>query len=212
VDLGRSEAVPGGLQTPRTIAPATRVPGSSRGGHARHRSRNARCLLSGVPARDLSRQVAARWRRCGYAPEGQRNRHRLVPACSGARAPLAGEDRRLVRVCPRVVSRLQKSASVAKAQRSAYPVATGRVDGGPAGRSERVATGPKASRPCRAVAKPRSGGSPEPGARKGAAGRGTLPHGRHPGPLIPHAPLHAGGRAAVLAALTRGQRASAGVG
>jgi hypothetical protein len=48
---------------------------------------------------------------------------------SGARAPLAREGLRLVWVCPCVVSRLQKSASVAEAQRSAYPVATGRVDG-----------------------------------------------------------------------------------
>jgi len=42
------------------------------------------------------------------------------------------------RVCPRVVSRLQKSASVAEAHRSAYPVAMGHVDGSRAGRSERA--------------------------------------------------------------------------
>jgi len=57
----------------------------------------------------------------GNVSVGQRNRHRLVPVSSGAKAPLACEDRTLVRVCPRVVSRLQKSASDAQVQRSVSP-------------------------------------------------------------------------------------------
>jgi len=114
-----------GAHTSRTVAPATRVPGAPRGGHARHRSRKAYRLLSSVSARGLLRQVVARRPRCGNASKGQRNRHRLVPARSGARAPLACEDRGLVRVCPCVVSRLQKSASVAKANEKRVPGGNG---------------------------------------------------------------------------------------
>jgi len=98
------------IQTRRRIGPATRVPGTPRGGHARHRQERAARLRSSVPARDLlrprkrnatceSRRVRVAARRPTVRQRtgcGQRNWHRLVPACSGAKAPLACEDRWLV--------------------------------------------------------------------------------------------------------------------
>jgi len=66
----------------------------------------------------------------GDAQGGQRNRHRLVPASSGAKAPLACEDRRLDG-CARASIRLQKSANVAQVQRSVLPVGNGTRGRGP---------------------------------------------------------------------------------
>ncbi len=152
-----------------------------------HRSRIALRLLSNVPARELLR--------AGHGSQAKRwaKTHRMANAAgigwcrsnSGARAPLAREGLRLVWVCPCVVSRLQKSASVAEAQRSAYPVATGRVDGSQGRDRPRKGQEPvaKASMVCIAVAKPRGRRRPEPGARKGAAGQRPLLYGRHLGPF-----------------------------
>jgi len=98
------------IQTRRRIETATRVPGTPRGGHARHRQERAARLRSSVPARDLllprkrnatceSRRVQVTARRPTVRQRigsGQRNWHRLVPASSGAKAPLACEDRWLV--------------------------------------------------------------------------------------------------------------------
>lgn len=73
----------------------------------------------------------------------QRIERPTQPASVGAGAQRSESSSRVRgskarRVCPRVVSRLQKSASVVEAQRSAYPVATGLVDGSLAGRPERA--------------------------------------------------------------------------
>jgi ATP-dependent Lhr-like helicase len=203
VDLGRGEAVRGIFLIPRTIAPATRVPGASRGGHARisFATRASPSLeRSGPPT------VSCRWwlagPRCGNASKGQRNRHRLVPARSGARAPLACEGRRLAgcaRASYRGCRSRQASSRLREArtrwQRDSW---TGAWPAGPKGH-----VGEKASATCPAVAmtadqvKARAGRSKE---RRGA--KVLDPYGRHPRPLHPHVPLHAGGRAAVLATLT----------
>jgi len=66
--------------------------------------------------------------------------------------------------------------------RSAYPVATERVNGSPANGFERH-VGEKASRTCLAVAKPCGRRRPEPDARESAAGQRSLSYGRHLGPL-----------------------------
>jgi hypothetical protein len=112
----------------------------------------------------------------GNVRAGRRSRHRLVPVSSGAKAPLACEDRKLVRVCSRVVSRLQKSASDVQVQRSVSPGGNGARVRGPS--TSRVCKDSRdAKRAARigiAAAKPRTRGSPEPGARKGVAGRRFL--------------------------------------
>jgi hypothetical protein len=85
----------------------TRMPGASRGGHARHRQERASrpslerfgpCAASSTQVEHSVREpgraargsqatsAATRWR-------GQRNWHRLVPAGSGVKASLACEDR-----------------------------------------------------------------------------------------------------------------------
>jgi len=139
--------------------------------------------------------------RCGNASRGQRNRHPLVPASSGAKASLACEDRTLVG-CARASFQLQKSASDAEAQRSVSPVGNGpRGRGpGPLG-SERLRAGEKASTTSIAVAKLRCRRRPEPGVRKSVAGRWFLTDGRHLGSLANTLRSH-GREAAVSAAST----------
>ena len=127
--------------------------------------RPAACLVQVVTRRPLGAETHR---------EGQRNRHRLVPARRGARAPLACEDRRLVGCARASYRRLQKSASVAEAQRSAYPVATGHVDGSRAGRPERASRSKAATTWQRGGKAARVRRRPEPGARKGVAGRRSL--------------------------------------
>jgi len=106
----------------------------------RPRSRDLPLLGCFGPRSDSSTQVERGKRKPSRADGGsqvphaathggyQRNRHRLVPASSEAKASLACEGRTLVG-CARVSRWLQKSVSFAEAQRSASPVATGRVDG-----------------------------------------------------------------------------------
>jgi hypothetical protein len=111
--------------------------------------------------------------RCGNAPERPTQPGiGWCQASSGAKAPLACEDRQLEGRA-RTSTRLQKSASDDRGrEKRAYPLATGHVDGGPAfGGTERARGGAKALTTSAAVAKPRRTGSPEPGARKGTAGR-----------------------------------------
>jgi hypothetical protein len=80
--------------------------------------------------------------RGGNASTGQRNRHRLVPASSGAKAPLACEGRTLVRVCPRVVSGCRSRQATPGSREACLPLAAGRVDGDLAsGRLARVPGG-----------------------------------------------------------------------
>jgi hypothetical protein len=137
----------------------------------------------------------------------------LVPASSGARAPLAREGLRLVRVCPCVVFRLQKSASVAEAQRSAYPVATERVDGSqsrarPKGRApgrkgvDNLHRGGKTARQAKARA----------GRSKGRCGAKVLFVWKASRAVLPHAPLHAVERGPVLAGLGHGTRRASDAG
>jgi len=114
----------------------------------------------------------------------QRNRHRLVPASSGAKAPLACEGRTLVGCARASIKRLQKSASNAEAQRSAPPAGNGARGREPGlRRPARVVGGEKASIVRSAAAKSRCRRSPKPGARKGVAGRRSLLDGRHFGSL-----------------------------
>jgi hypothetical protein len=116
---------------------------------------------------------------------GQRNRHRLVPASSGAKAPLACKDRTLVG-CARAsfqvaeVGKRRRGSEkrVSRWQRGAWTGAR------PLESPQGFARGEKASRTGIAVAKPRSRGTPEPGAREGVAGQRFLLDGRHLGSLI----------------------------
>jgi len=97
----------------------------------------------------------------------RRNRHPLVPAGSGAKASLACEDRRLVRVCPRVESVAEIDGRHQGPEKRVTPLANGRVDGGPGGaispRGE-IRGAPKVSASGAAVAKPQRRTCPEPGA------------------------------------------------
>jgi len=74
--------------------------------------------------------VARRPRSAATRGAGRRNRQGLLSASSGAqKAPLACEDR-YARGCARAsISGCKKSTSGAKVQRSAFPPATGGVDG-----------------------------------------------------------------------------------
>jgi len=132
------------LQAQRRTEPATRVPGAQPSSARATSSRARASPCSIVPARDLRRprkwnelrasrlvQVAAR-KAPGAATlrRGRRNRHRLVPASSGAKVPLACEDRRLDG-CARASNRLQKSANGVEAQRSAIPGGNGARGRGP---------------------------------------------------------------------------------
>jgi hypothetical protein len=127
----------------------------------------------------------------------------LVPASSGAKAPLACEGRRLVG-CVRASNRLQKSANDAEVQRSA-PVATGRVDGDPsslvfAGNCVTPGGSKGVDKRCRG-GKAMAPGRPEPDVRKGIAGRRSSQDGRHSRSFFGSF-VHAGGLKAALAALT----------
>jgi len=84
--------------------------------------------------------------------------------------------------------RLQKSASDAETQRSATPLATDRVNGG------RARTDPRGPARAKGRRRPASrwphrgaGTRPEPGARKGVAGRRLSIDGRHLGSFLQHA-------------------------
>jgi len=156
------------------------VPEAPRGGHARHRprARGSPSLECFGPRSAPSTRVERGVRKPSRAGRGsqvpgaathrgdQRNRHRLMPASSGAKAPLACEDRRLVRVCPRVAKQV---AEVGKRRRgpekrdSRWQRGTW-TGAWPAQHPQGCWAGEKASRTGVAVAKPR-----EPG--KSGAGR-----------------------------------------
>jgi len=79
--------------------------------------------------------------RCGNAPGDQRNRHRLVPASSGAKAPLACEGRTLVG-CARASNYGCRNRQASPRLREArLPLATGRVDGSLALADSKESTG-----------------------------------------------------------------------
>jgi len=79
--------------------------------------------------------------RCGNAPGDQRNRHRLVPASSGAKAPLACEGRTLVG-CARASNYGCRNRQASPRLREArLPLATGRVDGSLAPTGSKEAAG-----------------------------------------------------------------------
>jgi len=166
-----------GLQTSRTIAPATRVPGAPRGGHARCRSRHAHRLLSSASARDLPSG------RSWLAGLGAATHRKANATGIGWCRQLACEGRRLVGCARASYTGCRSRQASPRLERSAYPVATERVNGSPADGARKDRVGEKASTTCLAVAKPRGRGRPEPGARKGVAGRRSLSYGRHPGPF-----------------------------
>ena len=141
------------------------------------------------PARDRSRLAGSQ---CGNAPTGQRNRHRLVPASSGAKAPLACEDRTLVRVCPRVDKGCRSRQATPRPEKRA-PVGNGARGRGPGLREAPQGSAgvkrrrePESRWPSRACQR-----SPEPDVRKGVAGRGSLLDGRHLGSLLAARIVHA---------------------
>jgi len=67
--------------------------------------------------------------RCGNASQSQRNRHPLVPACSGARAPLACEDRNTRRVCSCVVTGCRSRQATPRFRKACSHWQTRHVDG-----------------------------------------------------------------------------------
>jgi len=192
MDLGRNESARGSpdLANDRAGDPGARD--ATRRVRATSFAKHASSSLERFGPRLALRRSWLADPRCGNASNGKRSRHRLVPARSGARAPLAREDRRLVRVCPRVVFRLQKWASVAEAQGSAYPVATERVDGSLADGVREDRFGEKASTTCLAVAKPRRRPQAGAGRSRGRRGAKVLVARKAPRADLPHVPLHAG--------------------
>jgi hypothetical protein len=153
----------------------------------RNRSRNAPRLLSIASARGLLRAgrgslVSARKR-----IEGQRNRHRLVPAIrvrgSGgslgcARASYPG---------------CRKSASGAEAQEKRVPGGNGPREREPGQRVRKGHVGEKASTTWAAVAKPRLRQRLEPGRPKGHRGAKVLVERKASRAALPQVPLHAAG-------------------
>jgi hypothetical protein len=190
------------------------VPGTPRGGHARHRQERAARLRSSVPTRDpLLRASGIRrakagvcgWRlagpRCGNTPAAANATgigwcRRVAGRKPHSRARIDGSSGVPVR---RI--RLQKSANVVEVQRSVLPVGNGARGQGPSSRGLRKESrgSAKASRTSTAVAKPWSWESPEPGAREGVAGQRSSPDGRHPRSFIGSF-VHANGSRAVSAA------------
>ncbi len=173
------------IQTTRHIEPVTRVPGASREGHALHRQKSARTtpLLERLGPRFASSAQAERvgvkagasgsrlaGPRCGNAP--QRPTQPGIGWCqasSGAKAPLACEDRQLEGRA-RTSTRLQKSASDDRGREKRVPRwQREHVDGGPA-----LAGSQKDSRGCKGVGSGKRGGQAT-GLAKSGAGR---PRGR----------------------------------
>jgi len=182
------------IQTRRRIEPATRVPGTPRGGHARHRQERAARLRSSVPTRDpLLRASGTRrakagtcgsrlaGRRCGNAPAAANATgigwcRRVAGRKPHSRARIDGSSGVPVR---RI--RLQKSANVVEVQRSVSSAGCGARGQGPSSRGLRKEArgSAKASITSTAVAKPWSRGRPEPDAREGVAGQRFSSDGRH---------------------------------
>jgi len=182
--------------------------GSTR--RARAIVKSARSPSSSAPARDLLRP--RKWNAtvkagagCGSQalgaathPRSQRSRHYLVvlPRATGRRRrgeSLARARGSTARGCVRASNRLQKSANDAEVQRSAIPLAKGRVDGDPS--SVVLARAPRSGKGVDnwyRGGKATAPGKSEPGVRKGTAGRRPSQDGRHPGSS--HESLvHAGG-------------------
>jgi len=76
-------------------------------------------------------QLAVRRPPVRQRTSGQRNRHRLVPASSGAKAPLACEDRRLVGCARASIQVAEVGERRRGPEKRAYPLAAGHVDGDP---------------------------------------------------------------------------------
>jgi len=121
----------------------TRMPGASRGGHARHRQERASLpsLERFGPCVASSTQVEHSERKPGRASRGsqatsaatrrsgQRNWHRLVPASSGAKVPLACEDRAARSGVPARRLSVAEVGQRRQVQRSTTRWQSGRVDG-----------------------------------------------------------------------------------
>jgi len=110
----------------------------------RESSKNARRLCSGASAHGLSRprkwnaacEEPSRTERGSQVPGAathrgdRRNRHRLVPASSGAKAPLACEGRTLVGCARASINGCRSRQASPRLREARLPLATGRVDGG----------------------------------------------------------------------------------
>jgi hypothetical protein len=175
-DLGRGERARG-YPTPRTIAPAT-TGARSAARRARAKSfANAPRLLSSASARDLLRAgrgslVSARKR-----IEGQRNRHRLVPA---TRVRGSGSS---IGVPARRIQGCRKSASVAEAPEKRVPGGNGAREREPGQRVRKGQLVKRRRQPGSRWPNRASGEGSSQGARKGIAGQRSLSNGRHLGPL-----------------------------
>jgi len=184
--LGRGERARG-CPTPRTIAPATKG--------ARSATRRAR-------AKSFAKRASPSLERFGPRLASRKSRLAGLDAVTPRRPTQpasvgAGNSRarigRLARVCPRVVSKVAEGRQASpRLKRSAYPVATGRVNVSLANGSERP-RGEKASTTWVAVAKPRRSRRPEPGRPKGHRGAKVLVERKASRAARPLVPLHAAG-------------------
>jgi len=187
------------LHAARSVPLATRVLDAPRGGDgaAREGARNpslervgplalpsVRLVRAGRAAERRRERVQAARRSVRWQhPTDQRNRRRRTPASSGVKAPLAREDRRLVRVCPCVVtvaevherrSGLKRRASLwrGSAQTEAQPRRRSRK-GAPSGRKKRRGTCGSGRKPL-STKKVRAGRS-----NRATRGEGPRQDGRH---------------------------------
>jgi len=135
------------------------VLGALRGGHARivqdrasAFARAPRPTVCPVHASGTRRAKAGANRpwlagsQCGNAPWNQRNRHRLVPASSGAKAPLACEDRTLVGCARASMKGCRSRQATPRLIEARLPLATGRVDGSLASEGPKGSAGVKRRR------------------------------------------------------------------
>jgi hypothetical protein len=182
------------------------VPGTPRGGYARHRQERAltfarvfrpvTCFFRASGTR-RAKAGACKSRlagpRCGNAPAAANATgigwcRRVAGRKPHSRARIDGSSGVPVR---RI--RLQKSANVVEVQRSVSSAGCGARGQGPSshGLRKEARGSAKASITSTAVAKPQSWGRPEPGAREGVAGQRFSSDGRHPRSFIGTS-VHAG--------------------
>jgi hypothetical protein len=122
-----------------------------------------------------------------------------------------GSDAR--RVCPRVVYGCRSRQAMSRAQRSASPLATGRVDGGSARANPKKArAGPTASIAGVAVAKPRRRGGRSRALERASRGEGPCPTEDTPGRRSEAHRFTRALRAAILVLREKGDRGVRGSG
>ena len=208
------------------IEPVTRVPGASRGGHARHRPRARgspfleRFGPRSVPSTQVEHVVRkpARADRGSQAPDAATHRRANATGIGWCRR-VAGRklhSRARIERSSGVPARRYQVAEVGKRRRGPEKRVSRWQRGAWTGslaseRSARARGGEKASRTGIAVAKPRSQGKSGAGRSKGRCGAKVLARWKASRVTRPARIVHASGLAAVLAALTEAQARASGM-